>query len=113
MPAIIHGAVTNLLLFHRFLDQNETYRSMMKLPPLLKAEECNLPDDDAGEAADDADDDAASGIGRAWDFDFPPLTEGELMAGHIVKERMIKILDHPSLVNHLLKNKNLLALIVS
>lgn len=53
-----------------------------------------------------------NGEATASDLAFRPMTEAELMTGHLVKERLIAMLDHPGLQNHLLKCKNLLALIV-
>lgn len=111
---MIHASITNLLLFHRFLDQNENYRAITKRAPFAgpstepsvsakgkdRAEELSEDEDEVGEEND-------AGL------DFGPLTEHELMAGHVVKERLTRVLDSPSLKNHLLRSKNLLAILVS
>jgi hypothetical protein len=90
VPAVIHGSITNLLIFHLFLEMNENYRAIKKLGP-----------------------EPAIGDSSSSEFDFRAMTEQELMTGHVVKERLIQLLDHPALQNHLLKSSNLLALIVS
>lgn len=121
---MLHGSITNLLLFHPFLELNENYRAIKKLGPLPTAPAAPIPEPDqadpsgtttlAGvEEEDDhdstIDDDDGSG---ATGYDFGPMTEQELMTGHVVKERLIQLLEHPALQNHLLKSKNLLAILV-
>ena len=92
----------------------------MKLPPLVPAEAPTTAVD-TGEACAEIDsedendqaDDVVSGVSGDWGLNFALLTESALMAGHVVKERLIKLLDHSMLKNHLLKRKNLLPLLVS
>lgn len=96
IPAVLHGAMTNLLIFHPFLLLNGNYRAVKKLGPILKP----TPEDDPA-------------IGDAAGSDFSPLTEPEVMTGHIVKERLLLLLAHPGLQNHLLRYQNLLDLVVS
>jgi len=65
--------------------------------------------------ADEADDPSiAPGPATAsdWGLTFSELTEEQLMNGFILRERLLKLLDHPSLTNHLLRAKNLLPLLV-
>ncbi len=92
IPAVLHGSITNLLVFHRFVEQNPNYRAILAQKQIGNG---------SSEAA------------TLLNLNFPTLTEQDLMAGHIVKERLIRLLDHPSLENHLLRAKNLLPLIVS
>jgi hypothetical protein len=125
VPVVTHSSVTNLLIFHRYLDQNAHYRASMRMPPLPNADSgpsattvddaLNLsiaaPADD--DDVEDEDDDAISPVDPGWNLSFGPMTEEELMVGHVVKERLVKLLEYPSLKNHLLKRKSLLQLLVS
>lgn len=124
VPVVTHSSVTNLLIFHKYLDQNAHYRASMRLPPLTNMDAAPAVRGDPAtdfaftaqaddEDLDDDDDDAVSQVDPGWSLSFGPLTEEELMVGHLVKERLIKLLDYPSLRNHLLKRKNLLQLLVS
>ena len=111
IPMIQHGATTHLLLFHKFFERNASYRAIKKLPPLTtKAKPKTAPK--AGEADGDDGEDDQTGSGQGLDFDRTPLTEHDLMTGTVIKERLIQILDHPGLTNHLLRDKNLLELLV-
>lgn len=101
VPAVLHGSITNLLIFHPFLEMNENYRAIKKLGP--------VPTD----VVEEEEEEPAIGDSSTSGFDFRAMTEQELMTGHIVKERLIQLLDHPALQNHLLRATNLLALIVS
>ena len=95
----------------------------MRLPPLSNLEAAlgtseqalapatATPADD--EEADEEEDEAVSPVDPAWNLSFGPMSEEELMIGHLVKERLVKLLEYPSLKNHLLKRKNLLQLLVS
>ncbi|WVR05664.1 hypothetical protein IAU60_002686 [Kwoniella sp. DSM 27419] len=125
VPAVLHAAITNLLVFHRFLDKNPNYRALvgrpmteaeMISPALRLPAELNAPmdiDDDSPEdlvtetAQDPSTTDLTSFAG--WGFNFEPLSETELMAGHIVRARLLMVLDHPGLQNHLLRTMNLLS----
>jgi hypothetical protein len=107
LPMIQHGSTTHLLVFHKYLEQNASYRSMKQLPPLPAVR----PRLNASNGDDDAEDDQ-TGNAQGLDIDRTPLTESDLMAGIIPKQRLIQILDHPGLTNHLLRDKNLLELLV-
>ncbi|WWD18115.1 hypothetical protein CI109_102564 [Kwoniella shandongensis] len=125
VPCVLHGSITNLLVYHRFLDQNPNYLALTgkPLPPdavlpqeLEASGQRETQGVDDAEAADEEDlgdepadpnvDDPRSMDG--WGFNFGPLSETELMAGHIVKHRLLSMLDHPMLKNHLLATRNLL-----
>lgn len=120
-----HASVTNLLLFHRFLEQNAHYRASMRLPPLEPEQPAaieaapaieelttpNLPGDD--EEGDEDEEEDLTRPTSDWNLDFGPMSEEELMVGHVIKDRLLRLLDHPELRNHLLKRKNLLVLLVS
>ncbi|WWC96759.1 hypothetical protein V866_003632 [Kwoniella sp. B9012] len=116
VPAVLHAAVTNLLVFHKFLDQNPNYRALIGKPLNSLFEDSQAeenPDDGADEETEEDDNLIDPSLDDAtkfndWGFDFAPLTEAELMAGHAVKQRLLKMLDHPKLQNHLLRTKNLL-----
>jgi hypothetical protein len=105
--------MTNLLVFHAFLDQNENYRAT-KAGMAAAVPEAQLGVTGSVEA-DEADDPSiAPGPATAsdWGLTFTELTEEQLMNGFIIRERLVKLLDHPSLTNHLLRAKNLLPLLV-
>jgi hypothetical protein len=105
--------MTNLLVFHAFLDQNENYRAT-KAGMAAAVSEAQLGVTGSVEA-DEADDPSiAPGPATAsdWGLTFTELTEEQLMNGFIIRERLVKLLDHPSLTNHLLRAKNLLPLLV-
>ena len=109
LPMIQHGATTHLLVFHKYLELNPNYRSLKQLPPLPTK---SRPAPKVAKPTDDAEDDQI-GTGQNLDIDRSPLTEQELVDGAIVKERLVRILDHPGLTNHLLRDRNLLELLVS
>jgi len=106
--------MTNLLVFHAFLDQNENHRAT-KAGMAAAEPQAQLGVTGSVEA-DEADDPSiAPGPATAsdWGLTFTELTEEQLMNGFIIRERLVKLLDHPSLTNHLLRAKNLLPLLVS
>nr|XP_019050604.1 hypothetical protein I302_01041 [Kwoniella bestiolae CBS 10118]OCF29534.1 hypothetical protein I302_01041 [Kwoniella bestiolae CBS 10118] len=111
VPAVLHAAITNILVFHRFLDQNPNYRALVGKPLDSLVEE-NDADDGPDEPDEDDDliDPALTDATKFndWGFDFPAVSEAELMAGHSIKPRLLKMLEHPGLQNHLLRTKNLL-----
>jgi hypothetical protein len=111
VPAIMYSSITNLLIFHRFLDDNENYRSLTNKP--LKAKIAPIVVTSTEDGEDDAGLDKEPDVTKGLGFDFGPISEPDLSAGVIVKDRLLKLLDHPMLKNHLLKNKNMLPLIVS
>ena len=76
------------------------------------------PELDSIDADDErADNDTSVPTGPAtaheWGLSFARLTETELMSGLVVKDRLLTLLEHPGLTNHLLRAKNLLHLLVS
>lgn len=91
-------------MFHRFAGENEAYRSFNYIRSALPVAQ---DDNDYVEGDNDADN------VHDWELSFGPMAESELMSGHLVKERLVKLLDHSMLKNHLLKSKNLLTLLVS
>jgi hypothetical protein len=114
VPAIIYASVTNLLVFHTFLEKNQNYRAIMNLDRLVPdPPEPEVPVIAENEVDEDAVVSNEVNPGAGWGFEFTPLTEADVMAGYLVKERLLQLLDHPMLKNHLLKNKNLLPTIVS
>lgn len=114
IPAIIHASITNMLVFHRFLSQNANYRSLAYREAAPAPIDDNGPEDELAEVDDDGS--AAQEVSQAaheWGLNFGPLNEADLSAGIIIKERLVQLLDHPLLENHLLRYKNVLLLIVS
>ncbi|WVF70857.1 hypothetical protein IAT40_005651 [Kwoniella sp. CBS 6097] len=115
VPAVLHASITNLLVFHRFLDQNANYRAIIGKPMSEPtSDEMATPGAAGGgdgnaeeEQAVDPDVDDLRTI-EEWGFNFSPLSESELMAGHVVKQRLLKMLDHPRLKSHLLRTTSLL-----
>lgn len=116
----LHASMTNLFVFHRFLERNENYLSLAgRNEP---APEVGLidPGDGLADEDDEGEDDALDPVvgsvpksANEWGFEFSPLTEAQLMAGHLIRERLVKLLDHPSLQSHLLRVRNLLPILVS
>nr|XP_018264916.1 uncharacterized protein I303_03097 [Kwoniella dejecticola CBS 10117]OBR87074.1 hypothetical protein I303_03097 [Kwoniella dejecticola CBS 10117] len=109
VPAVLHASITNLLVFHLFLDQNPNYCALVG-KPLQSANDDNDEGADEPESGDEYMDPALDDGSKFanWGFDFPVLSEADLMAGHAVKQRLLRMLDHPKLQNHLLRTKNLL-----
>lgn len=102
VPASLNGSSTSLLVYRRFLEQNPQYRAHQRLDDLdVKSEAVDA------EVASQAPSEAGVD-GQSLGFDFPPFSEAELAAGHIPKERLLKVLESPGLRNHLLGNHNLL-----
>lgn len=115
VPTTLHAAITNLLVFHAFLDENPNYRA-------TKYGYTNNNEPESEEiveapAAADTEVESAIAAGPAtasdWGLKFPDLTESDMMNDLVVGERLLKLLDHPSLSNHLLRAKNLLPLLAS
>lgn len=106
MPATYHGAVTNILIYHRFLDQNENYRNYERQQKAI----LSLKSGQAGQADEPEDKDLTSA--GLTGHEFPPLKESELVTGHVVQERLVQLLDSPSLANHLLKLVHIVELVV-
>ena len=105
----MHSAITSLVVFHPFLHENEHYRAItnkkpdsLAAPPTMVIEGDDIEDEDEDDVKSTDD----------WALNFGPISEVELMAGLVVKDRILQMLDHPKLKNHLLKQRNLLPLIV-
>ena len=113
--------MTNVLVYHRFLDSNENYRGLfahLNAEDQPKTTTSNTYDglidpalDEEDQIEEDLADAESTNVG--WDIDFPLLSEDELAVGNVVKERLMYLLDHPNLKNHLLKARNLLQVLVS
>ena len=69
-------------------------------------------EEEEDEEDDEEGDDEVIGKPTDWTLEFPPLSEHDLMSGHILKPRLLWLLDHPQLKNHLLARKNILPLLV-
>ena len=101
VPTVQHSSITNLVVFHRFLEQNETYRA------IIKGRSWEHREGDGDVVAENA----LSMVGD-WE-NVGPLSEVDLVTGVEVKERLVKLLDHPGLHGHLLRDRNLLPILVS
>lgn len=114
LPRIQHGSATNFLLYHKFYEQNPAYRALKGLGPLPDPAQSTASRPVTSATADDQ---AAEDLERrkveALNVSRVPLTETDLSSSFIVKDRLVKLLDHPGLTNHLLRDKNLLPLLVS
>lgn len=97
VPATYHGAVTNILIYHRFVDQNENFRNYDRQQKAI----LGIQSGQDGQLADPEESNPTS-AGLTGN-EFPPLKEIELVTGHVVQERLVQLLDSPSLANHLLK----------
>lgn len=82
----------------------------------MAAAETQMQPGVTGSVEEDEADDPSIAPGPAtasdWGLTFSELNEEQLMNGFILRERLVKLLDHPSLTNHLLRAKNLLPLLV-
>lgn len=112
IPASMHGSSTSVLVYRRFLEQNPHYRAYIArdagtaMPP-------TQPTAPATQADGEVDSEEAKAHGGAQElgFNFSPFTELELVAGRIPKDRLVRVLHHPNLKNHLLGNHHLLQVI--
>lgn len=112
VPTIIHGALTNLLVFHSFLEQNENYKATKSEATVEPPTQPGVTGSVEAEEADDPSIAPGPATASDWGLTFTDLNEEQLMNGFILRERLVKLLDHPSLTNHLLRAKNLLPLLV-
>ena len=99
-------------MFHAFLDQNENYKATRSGSALEPPVQPGVTGSVEAEEADDPSIAPGPATASDWGLTFTDLTEEQLMNGFILRERLIKLLDHPSLTNHLLRAKNLLPLLV-
>ncbi|GMK60020.1 hypothetical protein CspeluHIS016_0902370 [Cutaneotrichosporon spelunceum] len=104
IPASLHGANTSILVFRKFLDQNPNYRAHMRKSSQEPETKEGPKEEDTEDAPVPEEDGEVENLG----FNFAPFSEMELGAGHIPRERLIRVLDHPGLKNHLLGNHHLL-----
>nr|ODO02333.1 hypothetical protein L204_01066 [Cryptococcus depauperatus CBS 7855] len=105
-----NGSLSGLLIHYKFLHLSPKYLSLCRLYPELQD---TLPPDMAAslqsqeETVIDPTAEAELTI-EQWGLGFSPLTEEDLSSLHVLKERLLKILEHPNLKNHLIKYKGLL-----
>ncbi|EIW72900.1 hypothetical protein TREMEDRAFT_26114 [Tremella mesenterica DSM 1558] len=108
IPSLIHGSVTSLLIYRSFVHQSDAYLNYERQRKALE----EIGPITGGVTKDSTTDTSADTAHATSKFGgFPPLTEAEVATGHVVQERLLKLLDHPSLENHLLRMVNLLELI--
>ncbi|WVQ85486.1 hypothetical protein IAT38_007651 [Cryptococcus sp. DSM 104549] len=120
---VILMSATNILVFHKFLHLNTDYIALARRFDDIPE---RLDQDQAQQAIEDIDlDDQAVAqpeqkvnpnvddltLFNQWGFKFTSFTESELLAGHVVQQRVLEILGHPHLKNHLLRPLHLLSVI--
>ena len=113
LPTISFSAMTNLFVFHRFLQQNSNYQSLTNLRGNQPADDAEEADATVHIAGDEVEQSDAPQNVEGFDLNYSPMTEDEVLAGHLVKARLLELLDHPNLKNHLLKSRMLLPVLVS
>ncbi|OWZ79597.1 hypothetical protein C365_01859 [Cryptococcus neoformans Bt85] len=110
----IRNSIGSILVHYKFLHLNSAYLSLCRLNPELQD---TLPPDvslshmtrneDNDDFVNEADEEEDQSVNKLR-LDFSPLTETEVSSGHIIRERLLKTLDHPELKNHLLRQRGLL-----
>ncbi|OWZ54750.1 hypothetical protein C356_01678 [Cryptococcus neoformans c45] len=110
----IRNSIGSILVHYKFLHLNSAYLSLCRLNPELQD---TLPPDvslshmtrneDNDDFVNEADEEEDQSVNNLR-LDFSPLTETEVSSGHIIRERLLKTLDHPELKNHLLRQRGLL-----
>ncbi|KAL7425064.1 hypothetical protein Q5752_000752 [Cryptotrichosporon argae] len=117
-----NGQTTNLILYHRFKERNPVYRahnnmsdpavsgSLADLPSAASPTPAPAQDDDDDSDADDGDDDSknAKPIWQQLGLNFTPFSDSELMVGHVGKQRILAILEHPDLEDHIFPARRML-----
>lgn len=106
-------------MHYKFLHLNSAYLSLCRLNPELQD---TLPpdvslshmtrDEDGDDFVNETDEEEDQSVNKLR-LGFAPLTETEVSSGHIIRERLLKTLDHPELKNHLLRQRGLLYALVS
>lgn len=115
----IRNSIGSILVHYKFLHLNSAYLSLCRLNPELQD---TLPldvslshmarNEDNDDFVNEADEEEDQSVNKLR-LDFSPLTETEVSSGHIIRERLLKTLDHPELKNHLLRQRGLLYALVS
>ncbi|OWZ55564.1 hypothetical protein C368_02504 [Cryptococcus neoformans 125.91] len=110
----IRNSIGSILVHYKFLHLNSAYLSLCRLNPELQD---TLPldvslshmtrNEDNDDFVNEADEEEDQSVNKLR-LDFSPLTETEVSSGHIIRERLLKTLDHPELKNHLLRQRGLL-----
>jgi hypothetical protein len=113
IPASMHGSSTSVLVYRRFLEQNPHYLAYKAHEkPDGSTTRTGTPAQGQGDVEEVETEDAKThGAAQDLGFNFMPFSELELVAGRIPKERLLRVLDHPGLKNHLLGNHHLLQVI--
>lgn len=122
----MHAALTNLLVHHKFLEKNEEYQLWQRRIAATSGvpagrttepatELATAEDDDNGPTVeeDDAGEDAGPKRPSLDDLNFSELTDEMALNVGVVRERLLMLLDHPGLENHLLRTNNVLYILAS
>lgn len=129
---MVHATLTNLLIHHKFLAKNDEYQLLQRriagtisasAVPGASAGPSKSPPSTLADAMDDEDgpiieEDSADGLEGSKqtslvDVTFPELSHDSALNVSVLRERLLILLDHPSLENHLLRTNNLLYILVS
>jgi hypothetical protein len=110
---VMHASITNLVVYHSFLHQCPVWKSIHNQQDEAQGTAQAVDNADAHEADSDDGEEDGQAASTDWGFNFGPISDHELRAGHVVKERLIRLLDHQDLENHLLRRANLIPLLVS
>ena len=122
--------MTNILVFHKFMEQNPTYQALIQPirvpsgpePDQVQEDELDPalgpstgPEAEGAEIQVDGESSKVEPLPNTddWGLDFTPLREMDVMTGTLVKDRLLQVLEHPNLKNHLLKLRELLPALVS
>ena len=104
--------MTNLFVFHRFLERNSNYQSLKNLWEPQAADDVEEADATVHIAGDEVEQSDAPQNVDGFELNYSPMTEDDVLAGHLVKGRLLQLLDHPRLKNNLLKSRMLLPVLV-
>ncbi|WVQ71198.1 hypothetical protein IAR50_000723 [Cryptococcus sp. DSM 104548] len=112
------NANSNMIVHFRYLHLNPQYLSFCRLNPQLQN---TLPTDVAASLRRDLqreeEEEIAGGeedeehgdenVGE-WDLGMAPISDMEIKSPHMVQDRIMRILDHPKLTNHLIRYRGLI-----
>lgn len=107
----LNGTSTSYIVFHKYAEQYLKHGSTAKPnQPAIVEPAASRPIDNVG---DDGEDESGPSIDQTpmADLAFGPLSERDVMVGRKIEDRLVQLLEHPSLENHLLKNRELLRLL--
>ncbi|ODN84176.1 hypothetical protein L202_00178 [Cryptococcus amylolentus CBS 6039] len=112
------NANSNMIVHFRYLHLNPQYLSFCRLNPQLQN---TLPTDVAVSlrqdlqreeeeeiAGGEEDEEHADEDVGEWDLGLAPISDTDIKSPHMVQDRIMRILDHPKLTNHLIRYRGLI-----